>query len=91
MHFKDLKLTHKFLFDCLRRCVMFALLITTAAGILVAIPAGVGYNQLTSQLRDFGSRIDDFGRELLNAIENAAAYTPPPTLPQHGSEPRRIF
>jgi biopolymer transport protein TolQ len=66
-------------------------LITTAAGILVAIPAGVGYNQLTSQLRDFGSRIDDFGRELLNAIENAAAYTPPPTLPQHGSEPRRIF
>ena len=66
-------------------------LITTAAGILVAIPAGVGYNQLTSQLRDFGSRIDDFGRELLNAIENAAAYTPPPTLPQQGSEPRRIF
>jgi predicted aspartyl protease len=30
--FKDLKLTHKFFFDCLRRCVMFALLITTAAG-----------------------------------------------------------
>jgi biopolymer transport protein TolQ len=66
-------------------------LITTAAGILVAIPAGVGYNQLTAQLRDFAARIDDFGRELLNAIENAAAYTPPPTLPQQGSEPRRIF
>jgi biopolymer transport protein TolQ len=52
-------------------------LITTAAGILVAIPAGAGYNQLTAQLRDFGARIDDFGRELLNAIENAATYTPP--------------
>ena len=52
-------------------------LITTAAGILVAIPAVVGYNQLTAQLRDFAARMDDFGRELLNAIENAAAYTPP--------------
>ncbi len=53
-------------------------LITTAAGILVAIPAVVGYNQLTAQLRDFAARMDDFGRELLNAIENAAAYIPPP-------------
>ncbi len=52
-------------------------LITTAAGILVAIPAVVGYNQLTAQLRDFANRMDDFGRELLNAIENAAAFTPP--------------
>jgi len=52
-------------------------LITTAAGILVAIPSVVGYNQLTAQLRDFGGRMDDFGRELLNAIENAAAYQPP--------------
>ena len=52
-------------------------LITTAAGILVAIPSVVGYNQLTSQLRDFAARMDDFGRELLNAIENAAAYQPP--------------
>ena len=52
-------------------------LITTAAGILVAIPSVVGYNQLTAQLRDFGARMDDFGRELLNAIENAAAFQPP--------------
>jgi biopolymer transport protein TolQ len=69
-------------------------LITTAAGILVAIPAGAGYNQLTAQLRDFGNRIDDFGRELLNAIENAANYTPPaPTAPPAGvtSEHRRVF
>jgi biopolymer transport protein TolQ len=51
-------------------------LITTAAGLAVAIPALVGYNQLTAQLRDFAGRMDDFGRELLNAIENAAMLTP---------------
>ena len=59
-------------------------LITTAAGILVAIPSVVGYNQLTAQLRDFAARMDDFGRELLNAIENAALLAPPPP-----EEPRR--
>jgi biopolymer transport protein TolQ len=53
-------------------------LITTAAGILVAIPAVIGYNQLTAQLRDFAARMDDFGRELLNAIENAASFQPAP-------------
>jgi biopolymer transport protein TolQ len=54
-------------------------LITTAAGLVVAIPAVVGYNQLTARLREFGSRMDDFGREFLNLIENAAmASTPPP-------------
>jgi biopolymer transport protein TolQ len=47
-------------------------LITTAAGLVVAVPAVMGYNQLTSRLREFGARMDDFGRELLNAIENAA-------------------
>jgi biopolymer transport protein TolQ len=52
-------------------------LITTAAGLVVAIPAVIGYNQLTARLREFGSRMDDFGRELLNAIENAAMLTPP--------------
>jgi biopolymer transport protein TolQ len=53
-------------------------LITTAAGLVVAIPAVVGYNQFTARLREFGARMDDFGRELLNAIENAAAAPPPP-------------
>ncbi len=48
-------------------------LITTAAGLVVAIPAVIGYNQLTANIRQFGARMDDFGRELLNAIENAAA------------------
>ena len=51
-------------------------LITTAAGLVVAVPAVVGYNQLTARLREFGARMDDFGRELLNAIENAAMLTP---------------
>ena len=52
-------------------------LITTAAGLVVAIPAVIGYNQLTARLREFAARMDDFGRELLNAIENAAMLTPP--------------
>jgi biopolymer transport protein TolQ len=64
-------------------------LITTAAGLVVAIPAVIGYNQLTARLREFGSRMDDFGRELLNAIENAALLAPPTQQPQQPEEPRR--
>ena len=68
-------------------------LITTAAGLAVAIPAVIGYNQLTGQLRDFGARMDDFGRELLNAIENAAMLAPPtaaaPPPEEITSQPRR--
>ena len=63
-----------------------AALITTAAGLVVAIPALVGYNQFTAQLREFASRMDDFGRELLNAIENAALVTPPPPPPPHPAD-----
>jgi biopolymer transport protein TolQ len=66
-------------------------LITTAAGLLVAIPAVIGYNQLTAQLRDFGARMDDFGRELLNAIENVALLAPPtpPPTEEFSAQPRR--
>jgi biopolymer transport protein TolQ len=67
-------------------------LITTAAGLIVAIPAVVGYNQLTARLREFAARMDDFGRELLNAIENAAMLTPTqpqPTQQLQPEEPRR--
>ena len=70
-------------------------LITTAAGLAVAIPALVGYNQLTARLREFAARMDDFGRELLNAIENAALVNPQlqqqamPTAPELLDEPRR--
>jgi biopolymer transport protein TolQ len=44
-------------------------LITTAAGILVAIPAVIAYNQFTGSLREFADRMDDFSREMLNSLE----------------------
>jgi biopolymer transport protein TolQ len=71
-------------------------LITTAAGLVVAVPALVGYNQLTSRLRESAARMDDFGRELLNAIENAALLTPaappePRQDPRSDSGIRRSF
>jgi biopolymer transport protein TolQ len=67
-------------------------LITTAAGLVVAIPALIGYNQLTAQLRDFAARMDDFGRELLNAIENAALLSPTtPPAPEETIVKRRSF
>jgi biopolymer transport protein TolQ len=47
-------------------------LITTAAGLLVAIPAVIAYNQFTASLREFGSAMDDFSRELLNSLEEIA-------------------
>ena len=50
-------------------------LITTAAGIFVAVPAAVGYNQFAARLRVFASGIDDFARELLNSLEEIPART----------------
>jgi biopolymer transport protein TolQ len=44
-------------------------LITTAAGLFVAVPAVVAYNQFTARLRVFASATDDFCRELLNTLE----------------------
>jgi biopolymer transport protein TolQ len=44
-------------------------LITTAAGLIVAVPAVVAYNQFTARCREFGARMDDFSRELLNSME----------------------
>lgn len=51
-------------------------LITTAAGLFVAIPAVIAYNQFAQHLREFGSRMDDFALEFLNAAENSAMTTP---------------
>jgi biopolymer transport protein TolQ len=56
-------------------------LITTAAGIFVAIPAVVGYNQLTARLREMAARLDDFTRELLNTMEDIQ-YAPAPVPPE---------
>lgn len=44
-------------------------LITTAAGLLVAVPAVIAYNIFGASLREFGARLDDFSRELLNSME----------------------
>jgi biopolymer transport protein TolQ len=44
-------------------------LITTAAGLFVAIPALVAYNQFTARIRVFAAATDDFCRELLNSLE----------------------
>jgi len=66
-------------------------LITTAAGLVVAVPAVMGYNQLTARLREFAARMDDFGRELLNAIQNAALFQPQQQggQPPYGEDRRR--
>jgi biopolymer transport protein TolQ len=57
-------------------------LITTAAGLFVAVPAVVAYNQLSARIRVFASTIDDFGRELMNSLEEIAVARPPlPPLP----------
>jgi biopolymer transport protein TolQ len=45
-------------------------LITTAAGLFVAVPAVVAYNQFNARIRVFASAIDDFCRELLNSLED---------------------
>jgi biopolymer transport protein TolQ len=50
-------------------------LITTAAGLFVAIPALVAYNQFAARVRVLASTIDDFSRELLNSMEEIPART----------------
>jgi biopolymer transport protein TolQ len=54
-------------------------LITTAAGLFVAVPAVIAYNQFTSRIRVFASAIDDFSRELLNSLEEIPVRAPVPT------------
>ena len=46
-------------------------LITTAAGLFAAIPAVIAYNMFTQHIREFASRMDDFGLELINEVERA--------------------
>jgi len=44
-------------------------LITTAMGLLAAIPAAVFYNFFSSRIRVLGSMLDDFAMEFLNIVE----------------------
>jgi len=53
-------------------------LITTAAGLFVAIPAVIAYNQFTARIRVFASAIDDFSRELLNSLDEIPVRAPAP-------------
>jgi len=48
-------------------------LITTAAGLFVAVPAVIAYNQFSARIRIFASATDDFCRELLNSLEEIPA------------------
>ena len=48
-------------------------LITTAAGLFAAIPAVIAYNVLNNQIREFGSRMDDFTLEMMNSLERQSA------------------
>lgn len=63
-------------------------LITTAAGLLVAVPAVVAYNQFTARCREFGARNDDFARELLNSLEEVQ-LRPGQDPRQAGADPRQ--
>ena len=51
-------------------------LITTAAGLFAAIPAVIAYNILLSQIREFGSRMDDFSLEMMNTVERSSISRP---------------
>ena len=51
-------------------------LITTAAGLFVAIPALIAYNQFTARIRVFAARTDDFCRELLSLLEEIPVRAP---------------
>ncbi len=62
-------------------------LITTAAGLVVAVPAVMGYNQLTARLREQAARLDDFSRELLTSIEDIH-LGPAPLPPDDYARPR---
>ena len=47
-------------------------LITTAAGLLVAVPAVIAFNQFAGRCRAYAARMDDFARELLNSMEEVS-------------------
>lgn len=55
-------------------------LITTAAGLVAAIPAVIAYNLIGGSIREFAARGDDFALEMLNVVERQQpTHTPAPT------------
>ena len=58
-------------------------LITTAGGLVVAIPAVIAYNLIGGSIREFAARCDDFSLEMLNAVERQ------PTASRVAEEVRR--
>ncbi len=65
-------------------------LVTTAAGLFVAVPALVAYNQFSSRIKVFASAVDDFCRELLNSMEEIPVRTQaPPVQDELPREARR--
>jgi len=63
-------------------------LITTAAGLFVAVPAVIAYNQFTARIRVFATATDDFCRELLNALEEMPVRPPMPSRTPGSEIPR---
>lgn len=51
-------------------------LITTAAGLAAAIPAVVAYNLIGNSIKEFAARSDDFGLEMMNAVERQQTERP---------------
>jgi len=56
-------------------------LVTTAAGLFVAVPAVIAYNQFTARIKVFAAAVDDFARELLNSLEEIPVRTGLPQRP----------
>jgi biopolymer transport protein TolQ len=57
-------------------------LITTAAGLFVAVPALVAYNVFNARIKVLAGAVDDFCRELLNSLEEIPVRTAQPPAPR---------
>lgn len=44
-------------------------LITTALGLVAAIPAAIAYNWFSGNIKEFGARMEDFALEFMNLVE----------------------
>lgn len=62
-------------------------LITTAAGLFVAVPAVVAYNQFSARVRIFAAATDDFCRELMNSLEEISVRAARPAGQESFSSP----